>query len=405
MNANKPISAMLSSFALASLIAPLSVSAQSQDLHSALAGGKATVDLRLRYEDVGQDNAVDDASAFTVRTRLGYESGSYEGFSFKIEMEDNRIALGQGDYTVGPTGYNLGQYSVIADPEFTELDQGYLQYKKDGLTFKLGRQVITHDGHRFIGHVGWRQDRQTFDAATAIYAPNKDLKMQYSYVTQRNRIFGEEADLDSKDHLLNVSYKTDIGTLTGYTYLLEVDNNTDNAIDTYGVSFKGATSVEKTKIMYALEYATQSTTAGGTDYDADYMMAEIGTSFSGVTAKLNYEVLGSDDGMYGFATPLATLHKFNGWSDQFLATPAQGLEDLSVSLAGGLAGGKWLVAYHNYDADESTETVDDLGSEINLQYTTKIAKKYTVGIKYADYSGESGRVDANKTWLWIATKF
>jgi hypothetical protein len=34
-------------------------------------------------------------------------------------MEDNRIVLGQGNYTVGPTGYNSGIYSVIADPEFT----------------------------------------------------------------------------------------------------------------------------------------------------------------------------------------------------------------------------------------------------------------------------------------------
>jgi hypothetical protein len=46
------------------------------------------------------------------------------------------------------------------------LDQGYLQYAKDDLTVKFGRQVIILDNYRYVGHVGWRQDRQTFDALT-----------------------------------------------------------------------------------------------------------------------------------------------------------------------------------------------------------------------------------------------
>jgi len=401
MNLKKSVIAMMPALAIASFTQPLA----AQDLSSALENGKASVDLRLRYENVAQENSVKDASAATLRTRLGYESGDYEGFSFKIEMEDNRIVLGEGDYTVGPAGYNPGLYSVIADPEFTELDQGYVQYKKDGLTFKVGRQVIALDGQRFVGHVGWRQDRQTYDAATAIYAPNKDLKMQYSYLTQRNRIFGEFADIDSKDHLLNVSYKTTMGTVVAYAYLLEVDNTADNALDTYGVSFKGAKPVDNVKLMYAFEYATQTSETSTVEYDADYIFAEVGASVSGITAKLGYEVLGSDDGLFGFSTPLATLHKFNGWSDQFLATPAQGLQDTIFSLSGGLGGGKWTAAYHNFNADEATETVDDLGSEINLQYTITLAKKFALGIKYADYSGDSGRVDANKTWLWLSTKF
>ena len=33
---------------------------------------------------------------------------------------------------------------------------------------------------------------------------------------------------------------------------------------------------------------------------------------------VGYEVLGSDNGV-GFYTPLATLAKFNGWADAFLA--------------------------------------------------------------------------------------
>lgn len=380
-------------------------SVNAQSIYDALSAGTVTTDVRSRYEGVSQDNTAKDADALTFRTRLGYTSGAYEGFSFTVEMEDNRVVLGQGDYTVGPTGFNPGVYSVIADPEFTELDQGFVQYKNKTVTVKLGRQVITMDNHRFVGHVGWRQDRQTFDAATVIYAPSKQLNAQYSHILQRNRIFAEAADLDSSDHLLNISYSTSLGKLTGYAYLLEVDNDTKNALDTYGVRFNGKAKFNELPINYTLEYATQANESAMTEYDTSYLFAEVGTSISGINAKLGYEVLGSDDGNSAFATPLATLHKFNGWSDQFLATPTQGLIDANMTLSSKVAGGNLMVAYHDYSADESSATVDDLGSEINVQYTTKLAGKYALGIKYADYNAKDIKVDAQKVWIWLATKF
>ncbi|WP_339725838.1 alginate export family protein [uncultured Paraglaciecola sp.] len=383
----------------------VSQSVFAQSVTEALTTGKAYGDFNLRYESVEQDNTAKDASALTLRTRLGYTSGSVNGFSATIEMEDSRIVMGQGDFTVGPAGYNSGLYSVIADPETTELDQGFIQYKNEKLTAKLGRQVITMDGHRFVGHVGWRQDRQTFDAMSVAYAPVKDLSIKYAYVTQRNRIFAQAADIDSKDHLVNVSYDTSVGKLVGYSYLLEMDNDTENALDTIGLSFTGSAKAGETKILYAVEYAKQSNESATTDYDVDYVKLEAGAVFSGITTKLGYEVLGSDDGLYGFSTPLATLHKFNGWSDQFLSTPAQGLVDTYISLAGKLAGGGWAIAYHGFQADETSLDVDDLGNELNASYVKKFGKNYVAGIKYATYSAGDINVDADKVWVWLGAKF
>ncbi|MFQ3198142.1 MAG: hypothetical protein ACI8R9_000620 [Paraglaciecola sp.] len=377
----------------------------AESFTEALTTGTANADFRLRYEDVQQGSGIQDASALTLRTRLGYTTGSFKGFSGVVEMEDNRIALGQGDYTVGPTGYNSGIYSVIADPELTELDQGFIQYKGDGFSAKLGRQVITMDNHRFIGHVGWRQDRQTFDGLSAQFSPVKDLTVKYAYINQRNRIFAEAADLDAKDHLFNAAYITSIGTVAGYAYLLEVDNHTDNALDTYGIRLTGSATAGATKILYTAEFASQSSETATTDFDADYLMFQAGAVFGGVTAKVGYEALGSDNGAYGFSTPLATLHKFNGWADQFLGTPAQGLVDTTVTLAGKVAGGGWTVIYHDFEADEANDTVDDLGSELDLQYMRKYGKHYSTGVKYAAYSGAGGRVDADKLWLWVGAKF
>jgi hypothetical protein len=362
---------------------------------------KASIDLNLRYEAVEQDNAKKDASALTLRTRLNYTSASYNGFSAAVEVEDSR-QLGVDDYndTVG----NNAEYSVIADPETTEVDQAYVQYKKDGITAKVGRQVLTLDNHRYVGHVGWRQDRQTFDAATVTYAALDNVKMSYSYINKRNRIFSNEKDFDSKDHLLNIAYKTSYGKLTAYSYLLEVDEGTANSLDTFGVSFNG----KKDKFSYSAEFATQDSESGLTDYSASYMAIQGGYSFDAVTVKLGAEVLGSDDSMFGFSTPLATLHKFNGWADQFLSTPKEGLVDLYASVSGKAFGGGWTVTIHDYSADESTDTVDDLGSEINAVYAKKFANNYKAGLKYAAYSaGDStaGKVDTDKIWLWVSANF
>ena len=154
----------------------LSGMANASDDKNSKNEAKTSVDFNLRYEAVDQDNTAKDASALTLRSRLNYSSASYNGFSGVVEFEDSRQIAGVNDYndTVG----NNTQYSVIADPETTELDQAFVQYKQDKLTAKIGRQVITLDNHRYVGHVGWRQDRQTFDAVTINYAALEKPKNQ-----------------------------------------------------------------------------------------------------------------------------------------------------------------------------------------------------------------------------------
>lgn len=371
----------------------------------AITQGTAQVNLNLRYESVDQDNALKDADALTLRTRLTFATAEYYGLSALVEFEDSRSVAGVNDYNdaIG----NNAAYSVIADPETTELDQAFLQYKRDGFKAKVGRQVLALDNMRFIGHVGWRQDRQTFDAVTMQYAIN-DFTVDYGYIYKRNRIFAEVKDIDSKDHVFNASYNLGLGKLSAYGYLLEEDTNVENAIDTYGIRFVGAKDFDNVKLLYTVDYATQDTDTATTSYSTDYMLGEVGIGYSGLTVKLGYELLGSDDGEYGFSTPLATLHAFNGWADQFLATPAQGLADTYVSISGSVLGGKWALVYHDFEADDSSATVSDLGDEIDAVFSLPIDKHYTVGVKYAAYSAGdagAGKVDADKVWLWANAKF
>ena len=151
-------------------------------------------DFRLRYESVKQDNALEDADALTLRSRVGYKTANYEGFSAVIEVEDVRELV--DDFSVPPAGVRPGEFSVIADPEGTEIDQAFVQYANEKLSVKLGRQVFVLDGQRFVGHVGWRQDRQTFDGVVLNYKPSKNFNINASYIDKRNRIFADESDID-----------------------------------------------------------------------------------------------------------------------------------------------------------------------------------------------------------------
>ena len=95
----------------------------------ALVGGKVNLDMRLRYEYVDQDNDLKDANALTLRSRLGYLTGKFKGFDTMIEMENNAPIV--RDYNSGPGGNNKTEYSVVADPEATEVNQVFLGF--DGI--------------------------------------------------------------------------------------------------------------------------------------------------------------------------------------------------------------------------------------------------------------------------------
>jgi len=375
-----------------------------------LGGGTVNGVFNLRYENVEQDdNALEDADALTLSSRLAYTTRTVNGFSAMVEVKDVRTVAGVDSYSVGPTGFKPGRYSVIADPETTEIDQAFLQFDFDIFSGKFGRQVIIYDNHRFVGHVGWRQDRQTFDGVTLTATPTENLTLSYNYIEERERIFAEDADIDSNDHLLHAAYNTPIGTLTGYAYMLEVDDAPDNSLDTYGLRLTGSREINGFNLSYLLEYADQEfDTTEGMDYDADYYHVEGGVILGGVNLRIGFEELGSDDSEYGFATPLATLHIQNGWGDQFLSTPAEGLTDTYLNVSGQAFSGNWSVVYHEFDTDDSSPLVNDLGDEWDLQYVYPISEFYTLGMKYARYSSgdiAAGKSDTDKFWVWLTARF
>ena len=201
------------------------------------------------------------------------------------------------------------------------------------------------------------------------------------------------------------------GSITPYAYLLDIEdirstagaNEAVNASNTYGFRFDLAREVGPGKASFIASYADQSDTGDNPlDYNADYMWLEGTYGISKYSVKLGYEVL-AGDGTRGFQTPLSTAHKFQGWADRFLTTPANGIEDMYFNLGTNfgdvsvLKGLKVNAIYHNF---ESENTSEDLGEEFNAIATAKY-KDFGLLLKYANFGGADELADKQVFWASI----
>jgi len=370
---------------------------------------KVKGEFRPRYEMVDEDNTKANANALTNRLMLGLNADLFgtDWLSTYVETTDVRAA--NNNYNSTDNG---APNSVVADPEQTRVTQAYLDLKFNKTKLRAGRQIMNLDNLRFIGAVAWRQMPQTFDAYTLTNNSLKDLNLFASYVYQRNSIFAGNKNNGLKDTdnvFLNAKYKAmDSLTITGYAYLI------GSLHDTYGVSLTGKVPVSKgLKLNYRAEYAIQTDASmetasnGKPDADASYMNLNLGINMSGILAGINYEVLSGAEGAgeTAFTTPLATLHKFNGWADKFLGTPATGLVDTNLMV--GYKGKGFGVAkaiYHDFSSDVGST---DYGTELDLLYKRAVpgVKGLSGLVKYANYSADAHSVDTQKFWAMLDYKF
>ncbi len=368
------------------------------------------IDTRLRYEHVDQDGVANNADAVTARIRAGLKTRPYKGFSALVEIE--AIEGLTNDYNSTTNGRTT--FPVVADPDGVELNRAQLTYKGDGFKVIGGRQRIILNDARFVGNVGWRQNEQTFDAALLEVTAIPNLKATYAYLASVQRIFGNESPIGKFDstnsHLIDLGYTVIPGLEVGaFGYLLDLAEAPALSTQTYGVRAKGKFDItEGIPLLLSGSYALQSEYGDNPgNYDLDYYTASIGTKAMGFDASVTYEVL-EGDGTRGFSTPLATLHKFQGWADVFLATPATGIEDLygRIGYTSGKVGpfAKIVAAaiYHDFEAETGGGS---LGEEIDLLLKGVINKKLSVTAKYADYDGPAGGpADRQKVWLQVDWK-
>lgn len=434
---------VLSSTLLVAAFAPLgaaTIEDTLSELKESFVYGKPSVFIRARSETVDSGAFDDQAHANTLRLAVGYETKPFRAFSLGAQFE-GIYSLGGEDYNSGFNG-QTGKPTVADVTESDELQQAYLKYAPSyvpGLTVVLGRQEINLENQRFVGAVSWRQDWQAFDAASVAWKPTqgvlKGADFYYAFLDDVHRITPEESalgDVDMEGHAINLGYAfcKELRAVA-YAYILDFEPLGTQAgfmgqqTQTLGLRAAGAWKVaEPWSVIYAAEFAQQSDIDDNpNEVDADYLLLEAGGGYKALTLKLGYEVLGGTEDEVGnkFMTPLATLHAFQGWADMFLTTPAGGVEDLYLWLAGPLPfpvveNIRVGAAYHDYSANDGS---DHYGSEINLlvEYSVKIFDpKLILGAKYASYKADDGEdavfpgttalnVDTDKIWVYSQYSF
>lgn len=410
----------LSAVTVLSLASGFSNTVSASDDFTLFSDAKFNGEVRARYENVDlEDSGKMEANAYTVRATLGLDTKllGVDGLSMKVD--------GTTVQTIGGTRYNDlsptkdTRYEVVADPEQTRFTQAYLQYKYGATSAKAGRQIVNLDNQRFIGSVDWRQMMQSLDALTVTNTSVAGLTLTGAYVYGYATVF-DEPTWDSKSVILNGSYKVnDMVKVTAYDYMISSEKASYGS-DTIGLALTGDIPAAGAKINYRAEYAKQGDasfkTVGTTkaQNDAYYYNLEALANVSGVLLGAGYEMLSGStgtDGKTAFSTPLATLHKFNGWADKFLTTPTGGLCDASATLGYTAPGlGKAMVVYHDFETDKAMAGKSDLGTEWDMLYTNAIpgVKGLNGLVKAAFYDGgdvAGNNKNLNKVWAEIDYKF
>jgi len=371
---------------------------------------KPTLDTRLRYE-YGKEDGLEDSNAGTMRNRVGLLSREINGFQAFVEYEGT-LAVDRDSYRAASV-HGPATRTVIADPESHEVNQAWIAYtaQDDVWGLKAGRQAVDIDNQRYIGSVAWRQNQQTLDAAIVSWRPDDDIEASYGYVWQVNRIFGSDVffppqtDFDGKSHLFNVKFRDlPVGTLTTYAYLLDLHNGAGDASsnNSFGVSLTGP--VFDSGITYYAELAHQTDAyENPNDYEALYAHGTLSKELvNGLTGTIGTEWLGSDNGI-GYQFPLGTNHKFNGFADRFLATPAGGLADLYASLGTTAACGIKLATAYHYFYDDGFDA--GLGQEIDLVASKDLGRGFSLLAKAARFWGQGGQPDTTRVSFEMGYKF
>ncbi|RAK51357.1 alginate export family protein [Phenylobacterium deserti] len=394
----------------------------------ALAAGKPILEIRGRYEFVDQDRLPEDADAYTVRVRAGWQTGSWRNLSGLAELDavqhvgPERFAVNvPGANTPPLNGADKARFPVVNDPDVLELNRLQLAWtpsKGDALT--LGRQRILIGDQRFVGAVPWRQDEQTFDAARVDLSTGQ-VRVLYAYVSRVNRLIGDLRDWDSDSHLLNAVWApTPALNLEGFVYALDFETSPINSSLTEGVKATGGRKAGPWRFGYAATYARQSDWRGRTaDFSLDYVGLEFSAAHGPFGGAIAWDSL-EGNGARGFSAPLGSAHAFNGWSDAFVQPGGakgfvDGLEDLNLTFTakpalkyGPLSSPDFLLRHHWFK-DERTGA--DLGQEWGAQLQFKLGRKWAALLKYADFRREgavpagTATPPASRTKVWMSLEY
>lgn len=371
----------------------------------AIAGGKLLFNLRPRVEWVDQAGKADNAFAITNRTLLGWETAAWRGVSVTAQIID--VARLDDSFNEGPAA--SVRYPIVADPDNTDINQLFVDYAGVPSTrIRFGRQSLKLDNVRFVGNVEFRQVMQVF---TGLWIENRTvpgLELNYGHFDRVKNIFAQQRQTDLDLFRAAWTWQPD-NVLVGFAYLQDqavtgqATGFADNGNRIVGLRANGAWPAGAWKILYTAEYASQDAYGGGDRrIDARYQRLGGGIGRGKGFVRLDYDRLGSNGGQYAFQTPLGTNHLFQGWADQFLTTPAQGIRDLYVTVAAQWREWQFQAEAHDFRSDFADIRY---GSELDLGVARAFSRQLTAKVEVARFRegdilpGTGRKPDTTRIWV------
>jgi hypothetical protein len=391
---------------------------QGETLLDSIRQGTNMSSFRLRYEydDLSGSPLADKfAEGLTLRSLVGWKSASFDHFSFAAQMIDvGKLQDHFNDSTTGLQAITAGSnqpgrlgYAKIVDPDYTGINQLYLDWTGlQGTRVRLGRQQVNLDNVRFVGDSGFRQVMQVFDGVSVL---NQSLPDTDAYLARYGAVRQVDTVLRTGGHLdiAHVEYHlSPTESLVGYGYFSTFDDlgfgqawfgaapanaqaNQSNKI--LGLRLDGAHPLDAGwKALYTAEYAKQNAFQGGDGrIDAYYYKVGGGASYDNLSLRVDQEKLSSNNGLYAFQTPFGTNHLFQGWTDKFLVTPAEGLIDSFISGSCKYGNVSFLADFHLYQSDKR---FNEVGSGTGGRYGTE----WNAAVSYAYDAHISTKVEYGK---------
>ncbi len=411
------------------LCMPVFAEENASSFTDALREGTSLTQFRARYEHVDQEGKQDNANAYTLRSLIGWRTKPFHDVSVTAQLI-NVTQFNHDFYDNSRRVPVSSTYPTVGDPDITDINQLYLEYLGlPSTSIKAGRQLVQLDNVRFFGNVEFRQASQTFDGFSATNKSIDKLTLYTAHLDSVRQVTTIKRDVDI--NILHATYQWNpLNAITAYGYFLDAQNlgqnrntglglNADHSHKDYGLRLDGELPIDKElSLLYTAEYADQSAYKDGDSrIQAHYARAGLGARLHQTSLRFDQETLSSNDGVYGFQTPLATLHPFQGWADVFTTTPRQGLIDRYLTFSQKVAQFLITSELHYFESDTSFATTNgrrgslyghewDVGVTYNQSaqssFKVELAKFYEGDIYGVSAGDPSRKRDVEKFWVtWI----
>jgi len=397
-------------YALPTLAEDVAKAETPTTLMEAITMGKPMTSFRLRYESVDQDGKAEQANAWTMRSLIGWQTKPLNNFSIAAQLINvaqfnHDFYDGTNTTFGGTTPTDKRNFPLVVDPDYTGVNQFFIEWAGIPETkVRVGRQSVKLDNVRFVGNVEFRQIMQVFDGIAIENKSIPNIEIYAAHFEGLRRITSEYLS-DGNVDIAHASWKySPTESLTGYGYFQAMPLNgftypttgaafINNSSRTLGLRADGSHKVDADwKVLYTAEYAKQDDYRGGDSrIDAHYWRLGAGAGFGNWSARLDREVLSSNNNLYGFQTPLATGHLFQGLGDSFLTTPKDGIEDTFITLNGKVydvqlsAEYHWLNSDKDFTAAGSAPNRSQYGKELDLVAGYNYNKNWSGKLEYFSF--------------------